>query len=38
LAFAEADKRELRIKAMYREVEEAGGTYALRQSSEASGG
>jgi hypothetical protein len=35
LAFAEKVKGELGIKAMHREVEQAGGTYALRESIEA---
>jgi hypothetical protein len=37
LAFAEKVKRELGIKAMHREVEQADGTFALRESSEAYG-
>ncbi len=37
LAFAEKVKSELGIKAMHREVEQAGGTYALREHSEAYG-
>jgi hypothetical protein len=37
IAFAEWIKSELGIKAMHREVEQAGGTYALRESSEAYG-
>jgi hypothetical protein len=37
LAFAETIKIELEIKAMHREIEQAGGTYALRESSEAYG-
>jgi hypothetical protein len=35
LAFAEKVKSELGIKAMHREVEQAGMTHALRESSEA---
>jgi hypothetical protein len=35
LAFAEKIKSELGIKAMYREVDQAGGTFALREHSEA---
>jgi hypothetical protein len=38
LAFVEKVKSELGIKAMHREVEQADGTYALRESSEAYGG
>jgi hypothetical protein len=38
LVFAEKVKSELGIKALYREVEQAGGTYALRESSEVYGG
>jgi len=38
LAFAEKVKSELGIKAMHREVEQAGRTYALRERSEAYGG
>jgi len=38
LVFAEKVKSELGIKAMHREVEQAGGTYARRESSEAYGG
>jgi hypothetical protein len=37
LAFAETVKSELGMKAMQREVEQAGGTYVLRESSEAYG-
>lgn len=37
LAFAEKVKSELGIKAMHSEVEPAGGTYALREQSEAYG-
>jgi hypothetical protein len=37
LAFAEKVKSELGIKALHREVEQADGTYALRESSEAYG-
>jgi hypothetical protein len=37
LAFAEKVKSELGIKAMHREVEQAGGTCVLRESSEAYG-
>jgi hypothetical protein len=38
LAFAETVKTDLGIKAMHREVEQAGGAYTLRESSEAYGG
>ena len=38
LAFAETVKRELGMKAIHREVEQAGGTCALRESSEDYGG
>jgi hypothetical protein len=37
LAFVEQVKSELGIKAMHREVEQAGGTYTLQESSEAYG-
>jgi hypothetical protein len=38
LAFAETVKSELKMKAMHREVEQEGGTYVRRESSEAYGG
>jgi hypothetical protein len=38
LAFVERIKGELGIKAVHREVERAGGTYALREQSEVYGG
>jgi hypothetical protein len=38
LTFAEQVKSELGIKALHREVEQAGGTYALREHSEAYSG
>lgn len=38
LAFAETVKRELEVKGMHCDVKQAGGTYALREATEAYGG